>query len=228
MEKYGNKTINVSIDGARITIRYSPKVYVQRGKSKGSKAQPVSDEAYEACLAKVIPGFQLWAGDYRLRDLGDVTVDVVVRPTRVLTARKANLIITVDRERPSMVPIAFLSILWSPKIKPRVRLNVGGFYGLDDHTATLAAHEFGHVLGLFDAYGYREHWVRFGLGRVADRLLPAARGERTESSGVMRCAWGQSPVISAREIEMMLRAFRTGRVQFYENCVLGRASRVFL
>jgi hypothetical protein len=87
-------------------------------------------------------------------------------------------------------------------------------------------HEFGHVLGLFDAYGYGSHFrgTTFlnisldPLADLADRLLPEAPVERAPWSSVMRSGWR----VTATEAEMILLAWSRGRLQLYTESALIR------
>jgi len=80
-------------------------------------------------------------------------------------------------------------------------------------------HEFGHVLGLFDAYGYKEHF-----GSAGEWLLPEADidGLHVTESSVMLCAYQESirdrdqPFIrTSTDWEMVLWAWQENRLQNY-------------
>jgi len=102
-----------------------------------------------------------------------------------------------------------------------MRLNIGSSSydkptdpNAQDRLANLAAHEFGHVLGIFDAYGYP--------------LTREARPERADAYGVMRSALGYELNINDTEIKMMLYAFSRNRLQTYEyTAYSGEVSTVF-
>ena len=79
-----------------------------------------------------------------------------------------------------------------------------------------AMHEFGHVLGLFDAYGYGSHtwrWRFLGLDLswLGDWLLPEAPPDRAPYYCIMRGGWR----VTDKEAAMLLWAWNRGRLQLF-------------
>lgn len=75
------------------------------------------------------------------------------------------------------------------------------------------AHEFGHVLGLFDAYGYI--WT------------PEAPIAKATEHGIMRSDYDYLPEVSDTDIEMMLYAWFTNSLQGYVDGILAPESQAF-
>ena len=238
----GNSTISVSISGNTINIEYFPKFYVQEEytawrdvrRPNGStvripetKIQTASQTDYDAYTKRIIAGFEMWANSYYVQGT-NVTVNVSVTPTQVTSKKDADVIVTTNKEVASMVPT---TIGWSTSKIPEIDFNFGwGLFSRTDfdNVANNAAHEFGHVLGIFDAYGYSSHWGAYGFGWLADIWLPEARPSRAPEYGVMRSPYNvKSAVFTGTEIEMLLYAWSRNELQLYEDSVLGSTSQAF-
>jgi hypothetical protein len=91
-----------------------------------------------------------------------------------------------------------------------------------DRFTSTASHEFGHVLGLFDAYGYKEHFL------TGDFWLPAAPvSSEVPVEDIMRSPWWNSPQYMPIDYEMMLYAWSSNSLQLYVDSVLGGTSQAF-
>jgi len=224
----GNSTISVSVSGDRITITYNPKVHIRKEYyvkiecvyRKSRETQPVdvrlsvdlhhSDPEYQAVLQKIDEGFKLWGGSYQIYTI-NATVNVFVNFTHASSRLDANLEIRNDHEYYSMVPT---TAAWQRTTTPIMKLNLGdgGYWnnGIPTVRVTrIAAHEFGHVLGVFDAYRY----------------LPwnptAACTTKAPTNGIMRSDLANVPAITSTEILMMLYAFSRNTLQTYEHTLFG-------
>ena len=116
-------------------------------------------------------------------------------------------------------PICWYNVLWSAgkkslnpandvvlcakfkSIKKRIPINVWA-----DAFRYQAAHEFGHVLGLGDAY--------HGVTQVGAPDNPKALAE-VPADEIMRSGW-HSAEVYANTMEMILEAFKTGSLQKYD------------
>ncbi len=210
----GNLTLKLHLEGNRVRIVYRPAIYFSGGFE--GRAQML--------LPLMLKGFQQWAGEYEVFGV-PATVEVAVQHRIQPHVLGADIFVNSFKGACSRVPTASL---WRPGIRQRMILNFGwDAFGhqrcaahWQENVVNLTAHEFGHVLGLFDAYGYRQHWQKVGLGWAADVLLPAARPSLAAPDGIMRSPYHKPAVVTGREIEMMLTAWKTGRLQLYENCIL--------
>ena len=72
-----------------------------------------------------------------------------------------------------------------------------------DGLANIVAHEFGHVVGLMDAYPELYNFKQ------------EISKTRVDKDGIMRSQYDKTPVISSTEYEMMLYAWSTGGMQGY-------------
>lgn len=96
---------------------------------------------------------------------------------------------------------------------------INGYVG--DQFSNNAAHEFGHVLGLWDAYGYAEHWKPLGY------VLPAAPADKASKNNVMRNPWWEQNDFEPIVYEMMLYAWSTDSLQVFSGNILGPTSNAF-
>jgi hypothetical protein len=79
-----------------------------------------------------------------------------------------------------------------------------------------------HVLGLFDAYGYAEHFITGGF------WLPEAPASNATQYSVMRSVLRKPMEYNDIEYEMMLYAWSTNSLQLYTNdSILGDLSQAF-
>ena len=206
----GLSPIKMKLEGDTLTFDYSPVFYFDR--SFG-----LTGEDKARIIAECVVGFQRWAGVYEI-DGRELTVVVDVHPEETGWMLASNVRIVPDKpvDLGAMVPGCLLwrpgspfLTMYRPMDGPRRR-----------NFESTAVHEFGHVLGLFDAYGYRAHFsgsfLGIDVGALADRLLPAAPLDRAPRDSVMR----NGREIRAKEIEMLLWAWKDGRLQLYTDSVL--------
>jgi hypothetical protein len=221
----GNTTVTIS--GNDMVIDYYPKFYVREEYMETVNAQssnsvigmPITNSktaskaVYVGETSLATEGFKAWGkgGPYYIQGVG-VNVSVNVHATEAKSVGEADVIITTNNTMRPVVPSVFFPG-WSTENSQIIYLN----YGLNDYSTNnakkyTATHEFGHVLGLFDAYGYEQHLG--GLGEVL--VTPAARIDRAPGDGVMRGTGNHDPVITATEIGMILQAWSRNKLQLYE------------
>jgi len=218
-----NATINVTIKGNNIDISYSPSVHIQREyfkkvvcdnpdvkdeyEVKTTEVLKPTDIVYSSLVTKIKNGCAQWGGSYSLYGISStvlVSVDVKNANSRLAS----NLIITTNVKGNNFVPT---TLFWCREKVPTMYLNLGyGRYWTDRHwtkpsasVENLVAHEFGHVLGVFDAYSY------------AANPTPA-RESRAPEKTIM---WGTDTselAVTPTEIKMVLYAFSRNVLQTYE------------
>jgi hypothetical protein len=230
----GNSVISVSLSGDSITIDYFPKFYVVEEyiayrneivhglefRKEYVATRAVERSVYGKYLEHIIEGFNAWAGNYYVQGVfSGVTVNV--HPTRAASRSEANVVVTTDliNSRVSVVETAFL---WDVSIPPSVKLNETT--ANDKWVKNNAMHEFGHVLGIFDAYGYVQHWKKQPL--IGDVINPVARPGRAPQNGIMRDN-SNDPIVTGTEIEMLLYAWTQNMLQTYEKGLFGVESQAF-
>jgi hypothetical protein len=91
----------------------------------------------------------------------------------------------------------------------------------------LIEHEFGHVLGLFDAYGYKQH-----LGVLGEVFLPEADIDNIHVTpkSPMLCSWADVDNPWERtetDLEMILYAWQENAVQCYIDSAMGSKSQAY-
>ena len=228
---YGNDTIKVHQKGKTITVTYRPKVFVRMQFYDEycymMIDSPASRSVYDTNVAAITEGFKMWNGTYENVQGSTVEFNVNVYPTQVSAASYANLIVTTNINAVSQVSSTWGNMILGSlgNSTPQMYLNFGGGYYSNSkypyNKKYTAAHEFGHVLGLFDAYSYKGH-----LGCLGELVFPEARQSRVPNNGIMRDpSWPQSPpVIRGKDIEMVLYAWHENKIQFYENTPFGKES----
>ena len=219
--KKGSDKLNIVIEGNDVTINYSPAVYISEdGVSEqwvywqGSYhrkfmpcKQPVNDTTYDAYLDRVVNGLKYWESEsvYIQGITGTVTVNVT--PTRAEKKRDADIKLDIsDTGR----GVTLGSIGWSPGDATGFSIPLGKQSTFKapnadgvDNVSNVVAHEFGHVVGLMDAYSELYNFNQ----EVPDT--------RVHEDGIMRTPYHKTPVISSTEYEMMLYAWSTGGMQGY-------------
>ena len=164
-----------------------------------------------------------------------------VNPSKAAGKADADVVITAYNMDTPMVPKAFFnwntssrSKMWltdviadDPAVKPNPYSTLP--YYIDPTTKTTgdmfsnrAAHEFGHVLGLFDAYGYGQH---FPLGGAVLPAVPIT--VEVPPNDVMRSEWNVHYKYTDSAYEMLLYAWSTSSLQLYTDSILGSQSQAF-
>ena len=174
----------------------------------------LSDEELQSIIGECVAGFMAWEGVYEVygRELTvKVNVHAETTNSRLLSTVKILPGSTLLRSG-GMVPGCVLWRPYSPFLTMYLCTNYPRYMGFEH----LAMHEFGHVLGLFDAYGYDE------LGGVDVRwlgggFLPEAPLDRAPMNSIMRGSGGQ---VTPTEITMLLYAWKGNRLQLYTESVL--------
>ena len=204
----GCSPVKMKLEGDTLTFDYSPVFFFDKsfGLTEAGKARIV-----EECVW----GFQGWEGVYPLYGR-EITVKVDVHPTT--TEKKLSSSVRVIPRKnigSSWVPGCVLWRRNSPLLTMYLRVSNPDYAGFE-HSAM---HEFGHVLGLFDAYGYGAQLgtiLGIDLHPLGDRLLPEAPLDRAPEDALMRSRWEIYPT----DIAMLLYAWKNNRLQLYTKSVL--------
>ena len=203
----GRSPIKMKLEGDTLTFDYSPVFYFDAGfgLTESDQAEIIVD-----CVA----GFKNWEGIYEIGGRA-LTVVVDVHPTATGSKSGSSVSILPDNALGSMVPGC---LLWRPT-SSLLTMYLRSNYPRTTYFERSAMHEFGHVLGLFDAYGYgAQHW-RLGFidfSWLGEWLLPEAPLDRAPNYTVMRSGWQITPT----EIEMLLWAWKNNRLQLYTKSAL--------
>jgi len=206
----GLSPIRMKLEEDTLTFHYSPVFYLDREYWDYTLTEEDADEVINTCVA----GFRGWEGVYEIRGR-ELTVVVEVEARRTDKKLQANVMVLYDDYyRASMVPG---SVLWRPW-SPFLRMYLYTFDPRRTDLERVALHEFGHVLGLFDAYRYGAYMSFLGidLSGWIGRLLPEAPPDRAPEDSVMRSGRNVTPT----EIEMLLWAWKNNRLQLYTKSVL--------
>jgi len=204
----GRGALKMRLEGDAMTFEYRPVFYFDESYGwDGTKKQSV--------VASCVEAYRRWEGTYTVRGR-TLTLVLNVHPKITENKRAANVRFLPDKgNRTTMVPRC---LIWRPDRCCNVYYRARDMYRLD---AYVAQHELGHVLGIFDAYGYGGHFkgkraLGVSLEKLANRLLPAAPYELTPRESIMRSGGPVTPL----EAEMILLAWSRGRLQLYTKSVL--------
>ena len=176
----------------------------------------LSDEEVQSIIGKCVAGFMAWEGVYEIHGR-EITVEVNVHAETTGSRLRANVRVLPGNallRSGGIVPGCILWRPYSPLLTMYLCTNDPRSMGFE----RLAMHEFGHVLGLFDAYGYDEiggvdvRWLGGGF-------LPEAPPDRAPYGTIMRGSGGEA---APTEIEMLLWAWKNNRLQLYTESVLTR------
>jgi len=207
----GPSPIKMQLQGDTLTFDYSPVFYFDEGYAltDGEKARIV-----DQCTV----GFQRWAGTYPLYGR-EITVEVNVNAET--TDRRAGSSVRVQPTSifPGAAGVVPGSLLWRPDSPLLAMYLVVSSPKYRDFEG-LAMHEFGHVLGLFDAYGYSlpgRSFLGGVMSALVGRLLPEAPLDRAPWHSIMRGSGGQ---VTSTEIAMLLYAWKNNRLQLYTESAL--------
>jgi hypothetical protein len=208
----GNDVIKVTIkNGNDIIIDYFPTMLICGTDLTQSEKTDIANAIKD--------GFMEWVGnDYEIQGIEDISVSVNYRPT-ILTTKgepdtetlaKANILVDMNSGAASMVTTTVLPLGWSRSNTPMMFLNLKGEYS---HTTwqnsikMTAMHEFGHVLGLFDAYEnapLTQSIANEYRAKDADVMLNFARDQYNQ-------------IVYGYNIAMVLYAFKNNQLQNFDN-----------
>jgi len=206
----GRNPITMQLDGDTLTCDYSPVFYFDGGFS-------LTEREKADIIAGCVAGFKRWEGVYQLSGC-EFTVVVNVYPALTGEIRASSVRVLPYNFLETMVPGC---LLWRPD-STHLTMFLRSDTPLYRDYGRTAMHEFGHVLGLFDAYGYGSHrYTILGLdvSGLAERLLPEAPPDRASWNSVMRGGGGE---VTSTEIEMLLWAWKNNRLQLYTESALTR------
>lgn len=215
----GLSPIKMQLKGNTLTLDYSPLFYVTPDFGSGA----LTDEEIKYVIEQCVIGFKEWEGTY---DVYGQPLELVLNVTPGITNYKlfADVKILPEDDLASMVPGC---IIWKPR-SPFLGMYIKTDDPVNDYWLDYSAmHEFGHVLGLFDAYGYGSHTrgvtiLGIDISDWGDKYLPSAPYDRAPSNCVMRSGWR----ISSTEIEMLLWGWKEQRLQLYTESILTRLGAV--
>ena len=199
--------IKMQLKEDTLTLDYSPVFCFDKSFS-------LTDREKAAIIDECVAGFKHWAGVYPLYGR-ELTVKVDVHPDATNSRLSANVMVLPYNALGTMVPGCLLWRPYSPFLTMYLRTNSPQYMNFERS----AMHEFGHVLGLFDAYGYgAQHWRVLGLdfSWLGEWLLPEAPQDRAPYNTVMRSGWEITPT----EMAMLLYAWKNGRLQLYTESML--------
>lgn len=173
------------------------------------------NEKKQSVIESCVEAYKHWEGSYESQGR-TLTIELNVRPEITQRKRAANVRFLPDK--PGVTTMVPRSLIWSPKRCCTVYYRAHDMYRLERY---VAQHELGHVLGIFDAYGYGGHFrnkyfLGISLEQLANRLLPEAPFELTPRDSIMRSGGPVTPL----EAEMIFRAWTRGRLQLYTKSVL--------
>jgi hypothetical protein len=239
----GNDTIKLTLAANYLTIDYFPKIYVcEEYTDKGYdyltdsyidivKTRQASQAMYNDYVSRLIDGIKQWAQQNVMIQGVPLDISVNVTPTQVNKKSEADLVVLAHNYTAGSQVRTTLIPPWSPSVKPHMSLGDVEYPTFTDNGIVYdmftiyASHEFGHVLGLFDAYGYGNHF----LG--GDLIFPPApstiEGVSIPKDDIMRSAWQTPPKYYPIEYEMILYAWSLGTLQYYNPPLLGELSQAF-
>lgn len=205
----GWSPIKVKLVGDTLTLDYSPKIFVCP--EFGLSAAEIDDVA-----AQCVDGFKLWEVTRQVYGK-TLTIKVDVHPTQTTYKMLGNVKVLPKSKLASMVPGC---ILWRPK-STILAMYVRSADPVNGWIEDTTMHEFGHVLGLFDAYGYGPHFrgmnfLGLDLSDFFGKLLPEAPLERAPRGCIMR----SGSRVTETEAEMLLWAWKSGHLQLFTESVL--------
>ena len=204
----GRGALRMRLAGNTMTFEYRPVFYFD-------KSYRWDDAKKQSVAAGCVEAYRRWEGGYEVRGR-TLTLVLNVHPEITEKKRASNVRFLPDKgSRTTMVP---RSLIWRRSRCCNVYYRAHDMYRLDSY---VAQHELGHVLGIFDAYGYGGHFkgkrvLGISLEDLANRLLPAAPFELTPRESIMRSGGPVTPL----EAEMILLAWSRGRLQLYTKSVL--------
>ena len=179
---------------------------------------------FERRVGQAITDFKLWAGNYSVFGGQDLKVEVTVNRVHSKSNAAVVFISNIGTHIEGFRSFATGQILpqifgWNPNASKYMGL-MTPIVGPDSsgtlQHSSLAAHEFGHWLGLQDAYHNDNAWMpikalRFPLTEIDPNLYPGY-----DKDNVMSFTQKISSIkFTDKEIEMVVLAFKTGERQSY-------------
>jgi RHS repeat-associated protein len=231
----GNDTLSVSISGNTVTIDYNPKIFIQANVGRSEYYQTPSCERfpdlkhihvsaadYSSLEQRIVDGFMRWGGTFSIQG-ETVTVVVNVNPTREINAARSDVRVNLHDEGLLKVDgMVFWSLTWNVNTDAGIELWLDQ-EALDhdtgrkewDYISNLVMHEFGHTLGLMDAYG-----------AFYQPQAPASRVSK-DTDTVMWNHYHAGSFPKDIEIEMLLYAWTRNKMQGFSQGPLGEDSQAF-
>ena len=231
--KKGNELISVSIKENTITIDYFPKIFICEERLHTVQGpnyefsyfyeDSVSEALYKTYEKRIVKGIQQWARNAVNIQGVEANVVVNVTPTKTTLRSKANLIYAIDKDTQNITPE---TLYWHTDVSPTIILEGIGknqYYNGKDMVANMASHEFGHVLGIWDAYGYGTHFVGGDImfpKAPSSIMVPYNRDsslgkDQISTNSVMNSEWGINYEYEDLLYEMMLYAWKSDQLQIF-------------
>ncbi len=258
-------TVNMKLINNTVDIAWKPRFIVFDCAENGKKTRiSTSDPRYEKCVRAVLGGVARWDSTVSSNPnplvihgvTGQVAVKILDKENLTYSQdssicgenfaaknyRDANVVITIGRPYKAIVWDAFF---WRRHKKLRISMSFPSWNNeLANSINRTIEHEFGHVLGLFDAYGYsrktepQDGRYHYGGHPWPDNALPPAYidGERLRRNSVMVCDYCACNADGALDCsftrtnldyEMLLLAWQKNRLQLFADSILGKRSQAF-
>jgi len=209
--------LSLKLKGDTAVFDYKPVYYVKRD---FPGHDPLTDKDAAKIVDWCVAGVKQWEGKYKIRGH---TLTLTVNVDAKLTADKlkANVFV-IPRDRLGFVrsQVIFPALVWRPKV-PTYTLLCPEDPRNEQYMTRVSAHEFGHALGLNDAYGYGNYFrpeVFFSkiVNPVLGWIQPEAPEDRAPRDAIMR----SNRTIYDRDVEMVLWAWKHGKMQLYTESIL--------
>ncbi len=209
----GASPVKMRLEGDNMIVDYDAVFFIERMYPNG---EVLTDERVNEIVEQCVEGFKDWEGIYTVRGR-ELTVQVNVNAQT--TERKSAATVQVLPDTSWLTSIVPGAIFWRPNSAYKTMYLRA--YSPMSYFVYTAKHEFGHLLGLFDAYGYGSHtygWTLFGtdFSWVGDYFLPEAPYDRAPNDAIMRSNYWVYPA----DMEMVLWAWNHGRLQLYTDSIL--------
>lgn len=234
-----NAPVQITRSGSKISIKAYADI---GGEASTKKAWEVSDERDRKLTSNfnsksfkelVSEGFKLWEGNYNMNgERVTVSVDVIHKNKHEEVSSNSNqryLKIEIrDPEKESSQSHVKINPFkrWSIKNPVKyVRLYTGhlrnGVISYDDWGGfkAVTAHEFGHVLGISDAYDVSAERLIGGRKAAPEVIIDKVNGEEiiyeTPKNAIMRSGFREGDFVTDYDIKLMWDAFLTNTFQHY-------------
>ena len=215
----GRSNLSLKLEGDAATFSYTPLFYVERDFPGYA---PLTDGDVESIVAMCVASFKKWEGEYQVRGR-TLTLAVNVEAAMAETQKSATVLVVPSNDDGRAGTASFTGLFWRPN-----RTTVITMYPHDPRSewfyAGTPAHEFGHAMGLNDAYSYGVFeyfggFFGFVINLLADFAQPEAPEYRAPWDAIMRGSW-RGAAIYDRDVEMVLWAWKHGKFQLYTESVL--------